>query len=171
MRLNAQYGSMMRTSLSVLGRPTRVQALRQKRQAIDGAANQDAWAQPVAERPILLVADPDAGPRQAALPKSAPLTTRVEPPAACVGQSVAENISEKAPNSHDAAFETWLSKHPWSRGCRGSGGTGLREVLREAMAESHLARRQRPADGGECQRTLNFEGFELSDFGYMSPWP
>ena len=51
MRLNAQYGSMMRTSLSVLGRPTRVQALRQKRQAIDGAANQDAWAQPVAERP------------------------------------------------------------------------------------------------------------------------
>ena len=50
LRLNAQYGSMLRTSLSVLGRLMRVQAVRQKREAIDGAANQDAWALHVAER-------------------------------------------------------------------------------------------------------------------------
>jgi hypothetical protein len=62
MRLNAQYGSMMRTSLSVHGRLMRVQALRQKREAIDGAANQDAWALHVAERSRMGVVDPVPGP-------------------------------------------------------------------------------------------------------------
>jgi hypothetical protein len=84
MRLNAQYASMVRTSLSVLGRLMRVQALRQKREAMDGAANQDAWAQHIAERSMLLVTDPDAGPQQAALPKVPPVATRVAAPAACV---------------------------------------------------------------------------------------
>jgi len=36
LRLNAQYGSMVRTSLSVHGRLMRVQALRQKREATEG---------------------------------------------------------------------------------------------------------------------------------------
>jgi hypothetical protein len=62
MRLNAQYGSMQQTSLSVHGRLMGVQALRHKREAIDGAANQDAWALHVAERSMLGVVDPDAGP-------------------------------------------------------------------------------------------------------------
>jgi hypothetical protein len=70
MRLNAPYGSMVRTSLAVFARLLRVQALRQKRQAIDGAANQDARAQHVAERSMLLVADPDAEPQQAAIAQS-----------------------------------------------------------------------------------------------------
>src|SRR5450432_4444628 len=52
-RLNAQYGSMVRTSLSVHGRLMRVQALRQKREAIDGAANDYARALHVAERSML----------------------------------------------------------------------------------------------------------------------
>src|ERR1700712_1273082 len=65
LRLNAQYGSMIRTSLSVLGRLLRVQALRQKRDAIDGAASQDAWTQHVTEQSMLLVADPAPGPQQA----------------------------------------------------------------------------------------------------------
>ncbi len=64
--LNAQYGSMVRTSLSVLGRLMRVQAVRQKREAIDGAANADAWALHVAERSMLGVVDPDAGPLESA---------------------------------------------------------------------------------------------------------
>jgi hypothetical protein len=149
MRLNAQYASMVRTSLSVLGRLMRVQALRHEREAMDGAANQDAWAQHIAERSMLGVTDPDAGPQQAALPKVGPVATRVEPPAACVDQSATDDISENAANSQDAAFETWLSEQPWNRGPRGSGETGLREVLHEAMAESHLAGRQLPADGRE----------------------
>jgi inorganic triphosphatase YgiF len=57
-RLNAQYASMVRTSLSVLGRLMRVQASRQKREAIDGAASEDAWAQHVAERSMLAMLDP-----------------------------------------------------------------------------------------------------------------
>src|ERR1700733_11158697 len=61
-RLNAQYGSMVRTSLSVLGRLMRVQALRQKREAIEGAANADAWTKHIAERCMLAVTDPDAQP-------------------------------------------------------------------------------------------------------------
>jgi hypothetical protein len=90
MRLNVRYGSMVRTSLSVLGRLTRVQALRQKRQAIDGAANQDAWAQHVAERSMLGVVDPDAGAHQAAWPEAAP----IEAPTACVDQRIEGNVSE-----------------------------------------------------------------------------
>src|SRR5712671_3772141 len=88
MRLNAQYGSMVRTSLSVHARLMRVQALRQKREAIDGTANQDAWALHVAERTMLEVVDPDAGPLEAAWPGAAP----VEAPAACVNQSIEEDV-------------------------------------------------------------------------------
>jgi hypothetical protein len=149
MRLNAQYALMVRTSLSMYGRLMRVQALCQKREAMDGAANQDAWALHIAERSMLGVTDPDAGPQQAALPKAAPVATRVEPPAACVDPSVTENISENEANSQDAAFETWLSAQPWNLGSGGSGETGLREVLCEAMAESRSAGRQLPADGRE----------------------
>jgi hypothetical protein len=73
-RLNAQYGSMVRTSLSVHARLTRMQALHQKRQAIDGAANQDAWAQHIAERSMLGVVTPATNPHQAALPAAAQAT-------------------------------------------------------------------------------------------------
>jgi hypothetical protein len=134
MRLNAQYGSMVRTSLSVHGRLMRVQALRQKREAIDGAANADAWAQHVAERSMLGVVDPDAGPQQAAWPG----VTRVEALAACVDHRIEDNVSENETNSRDVAFETWWSEQPWNHS-RGSGETDLREVVREAMAGSRLA--------------------------------
>src|SRR3978361_1533083 len=53
MRLNAQYGSMVRTSLSVHGRLMRVQALRQKREASGVTVNADAWALHVAERSMV----------------------------------------------------------------------------------------------------------------------
>src|SRR5471030_3043345 len=85
MRLNAQYGSMVRTSLSVHGRLMRVQALRQKREAIAGAANQDARALRMAERSMLAVVDADAASLEAA-PVEAPVAAPVEAPAACVGQ-------------------------------------------------------------------------------------
>src|SRR5882757_1044840 len=55
MRLNAQYGSMVRTSLSVYACLMRVQALRRKRETIDGATKQDAWTLHVAERTMLEV--------------------------------------------------------------------------------------------------------------------
>src|ERR1700729_657650 len=84
MRLNAQYGSMVRTSLSVHGRLMRVQALRQKREAINEAANEDAWTQHVAERSMLGVVDPEARPMEAAWPKVAPVAAPVEAPAADV---------------------------------------------------------------------------------------
>src|SRR5450432_2511342 len=85
-RLNAQYGSMVRTSLSVHARLMRVQALRQKREAIDGAANRDALALHVAERSMLGVVDPDAGLQQAAWPGTAP--------AADVDQWIEDDVSE-----------------------------------------------------------------------------
>jgi hypothetical protein len=149
MRLNAQYGSMVRTSLSVHGRLMRVQALRHKREAIDGAADQDAWAQHVAERSMLGVVDPDAGPLEAAWPKVAPVGAPVEAPAADVDQRTEENVSENETDSQHAAFETWLSEQPWNRGSRGSSETNLREVVREAMANSPLWGRKLPANGRE----------------------
>ena len=71
LRLNAHYGSMVPTSLSVHGRPMRVQALRQKREAIDGVATEDAQALHTAERSMLGAVEPDAQPLQAASPGGA----------------------------------------------------------------------------------------------------
>jgi hypothetical protein len=144
MRLNAQYGSMVWTSLSMHGRLMRVQALRQKREAIDGAANEDARVLHVAERSMLGVVDPDAGPLEAAWPKVAP----VEALAADVDHRIEDNVSENEINSRDVAFETWLSEQPWNQS-RGSGETDLREVVRAAMARSRLAGRELPANGRE----------------------
>jgi hypothetical protein len=151
MRLNAQYGSMQQTSLSVHGRLMGVQALRHKREAIDGAANQDARALHVAERSMLGVVDPDAGPQQAAWPGTAP----VEASAACMDQRIEEHVSENETNSQDAAFETLWSEQPWTQS-RGSGETDLREVVREAMAGSLLAKSR-------------LRGRELSANGRESP--
>jgi hypothetical protein len=169
MRLNAQYSSMVRTSLSVHARLMRVQAVRHKREAIDGAANQDAWAQHIAERSMLVVVDPHAVPRQAASPEGAPATwpgaapatwpggvhpawfgaTEVEAPAADGNQRIADNVSENATNSHSTAFETWMSEQPWNRRSRESGETGLREIVREVMARSRSAGRKSAANGRE----------------------
>jgi hypothetical protein len=145
MRLNAQYGSMVRTSLSVHARLMRVQALRQKREAIDGAATEDARALHIAERSMLGVVDADAVRQAAAWPEATP----VEAPAACVDQRTEDNVSEDGINSQDAAFETWLSEQPWSRGSNGSGKTGLCEVVQEATAEPRLAGRKSPPNGRE----------------------
>jgi hypothetical protein len=130
---------MMRTSLSVHGRLMRVQALRHKREAIDGAATEDAWALHVAERSMLGVVDPDAGSLAAAWPGAAP----------DVDQRIEDNVSEYETNSRDVAFETWLSEQPWNRRPRGSGETDLHEVVRAAMARSRLPGRESPANGRE----------------------
>src|SRR5450432_642955 len=92
-RLNAQYGSMLRTSQSMHKHLLRVQALRHRREAIDGAANDDAWALHMAERSMLGVVDPGAGPHQAAWPKVAPVAAPVEAPAADVEDRIADNVS------------------------------------------------------------------------------
>jgi hypothetical protein len=152
MRLNAQYGSMVRTSLSVHGRLMRVQALRQKREAIAGAANEDAWALHVAERSMLAVVDPDSELPEAAGPEVAPVATQVEAPATCVDQKSENDVSETGTHSQDAAFETVLSEQPWNS--RGSGETDLHEVVRQAMAKSRQAKsrsggRELPANGRE----------------------
>src|SRR6195952_5627674 len=135
MRLNAQYGSMVRTSLSVHGRLMRVQALRQKREAIDGAANQDAWALHIAERSMLGVVNPDAGPQQAAWPEAARATLPKAAPAADVDQRIEEHVSENGINSQDTAFETWLSEQFQRPRSARPDGSRLHEVVREAMAE------------------------------------
>jgi hypothetical protein len=137
-RLNAQYGSMVRTSLSVHGRLMRVQALRQKREKIDAAANEDAWALHVAEQSMLAVLDPDSELPEAAWPKVAPVATQVEAPAACVDQRVADTVPKNGTNSQGAAFETWVSEQPWN--APGPAETDLRQVVHQAMAKPRLAK-------------------------------
>jgi hypothetical protein len=145
MRLNAQYGSMVRTSLSVHGRLMRIQALRQKRAAIDGAANEDARAQHIAERSMLPVVDPDTAPRQATSPEAAPAKLPAAAPAADVDQRTQKPVSENGINSQGAAFETSLSAQlPARGGVRTKNGTGLHEAVREAMAEPRSAGREPP---------------------------
>jgi hypothetical protein len=161
----AQYGSMVRTSLSVHARLMRVQALRHKREANEGAANQDAWVQHIAERSMLGVVDPDAAKQQVAPPAwpgEAPPTwpggvhpawfgaTEVEAPAVCGNQETAENVSENRTNSRNAAFETRMSATPWNGEFKGSGKTGPRDVVHGLFARSRLAAaRESAANGGE----------------------
>ena len=151
-RLNAQYGSMVRTSLSVLGRLMRVQAVRQKREAIDGAANADAWALHAAERSMLIVVDPGVRALKEAAPKAAPIAAPVAALAARVDQRIAKNVSESGINSQGAAFETGLSAQSRNPGSRRSGETGLREGARETTLLSRLAGRQLPANRRESLR-------------------
>jgi hypothetical protein len=152
MRLNAHYASMVRTSLSVLGRLMRVQAVRQKREAIEGSASQDAWALHVAEQSMLQVVDPAAEPQQAPVAGAAP--------AAGLDQRIEQNVSETEANSQEMAFETWLTQQPWNLGSRGSAETGLRTVVREAIAgslsaESRLRGRELPENGRASPRMAN----------------
>ena len=134
MRLNAQYGSMMRTSLSVHARLMRVQAARQKRQAIDGAANQDAWVQHVAERSMLRVADP---------PTQSPKPPSLGPaPAARVTQRTEDHVSQDGINSHDAAFETWLSAQLQDLESQRPDGGHLHEVGRDLPANGRESLRR-----------------------------
>jgi hypothetical protein len=140
MRLNAQYGSTVRTSLAVHGRLMRVQALRRKREAIDGAATEDARVLQVVERSMLWVVNPKARPVEVA---------RVEVPSACADQTTAKNVSKYGINSHDVGFETGLSEQPWSRGSEGSDKVGPGEVVRRAMARARLGGRDLPAEGLE----------------------
>src|ERR1700742_126936 len=90
LRLNAQYGSMVRTSLSLHGRLMRVQALRQKREAIDGTANQDAWTRHIAEGCMLQVTDPGAKP------------PRTNPSQACAASTSAESSVAQGANLQQA---------------------------------------------------------------------
>ena len=136
---------MVRTSLSVHARLMRAQAVRQKREAIEGAATQDAWTRHVAEQAMLKVADPDIERLEAARPKAAPVAA----PAPHMDQRIEENVSENATNSQDAAFETWMSVQPWNQGPGRPDETDLRKRLREAMAGSRLAGRELPAPGRE----------------------
>ena len=123
----------------------RVQAVRQKREAIDGAANADARALHATERSMLIVVDPNAGALKAASPEAAPMAA----PAACVDQRIVENVLENEINSQGAAFETQLSAQAWNHGSKTSGKTSLREDLRAAMEFSRLAGRELPANGRE----------------------
>ena len=105
----------------------RVQAVRQKREAIEGAASQDAWTLHVTERSMLQVADPNAEPQQPAQPAAAPTTD--------LDQNTDEHVSENEAISQDMAFETWMSTQPWNQGSIEPSETGLRAVLHQAMAD------------------------------------
>jgi hypothetical protein len=71
-RLNAQYGSMLRTSLAAHEQLMQVQAVRRKRESMDGAAIQDAWTLHVVEQAMLKAADQDVERLTAARPDAAP---------------------------------------------------------------------------------------------------
>jgi hypothetical protein len=150
-RLNAQYASMVRTSLSVHARLMRVQAVRQKREAVGGAADQDAWTQHIAEQSMLKVADPDierlqAAPEEAtrAAPEAAPAEAPVAVPTPHENQGMEGIVSENEIYSHEVAFETWMSER---LGIQGPDDTGLGKRILEAMAGSRLTGRGLSANG------------------------
>ncbi len=134
LRLNAQYGSMVRTSLAEHGRLMRMQAERQKQEAVEAAANGESRPPPVAERSMPGVAEPGAGRREAARPGAA----AVAAPAVGGERRIEDDASKNETNSHGAAFETRMSQHPLRHASGGSGGSVLDRVLRAARAEARL---------------------------------
>jgi len=134
MRLNAQYTSMVRTSLSVQGRLMRVQAARQKREAIEGAASQDAWTLHVAEQSMLKVADPGAEPRQPAEPAAK----------AALDQRPQENVAEHETISQDMAFETSMSKQLGNLRSIGYGEAALHQALAGSRSRGRNVGRESP---------------------------
>jgi hypothetical protein len=137
-RLNAQYASMLRTSLSMHARLMRVQAVRQKREAIDSAATQDAWTQHVAEQSMLKVADPDIERLTAAHPKAAPM----DPPKTDADQN---HIPQNKTKSQNTAIETWLSAHLQDLESEQPDGGRPPDVGREASKRSPNARQDAQA--------------------------
>ena len=66
-----------------------------------------------------------------------------------VDQRIEENVSEDNTNSHDVAFETWMSVQSWNQGRGRPDETDLRKRLREALGGSRLAGPELPAPGRE----------------------
>jgi hypothetical protein len=128
-RLNAQYTSMVRTSLSVHARLMRVQALRQKRETAADAAETDACALHIAERSMMEMAD-------AAWPEAAPKAAPAAAPAPDRNQKIDEIVSEMGTISHNVAFETRVNAQPWSRGFTGANEAHRPAATREVMAEA-----------------------------------
>jgi hypothetical protein len=171
MRLNAQYTSMVRTSLSTHARLMRVQAVRQKRESIEGAANQDAWTQHIAERSMLTVLDPNPGSQTLTFPERAP-TAFPEPPPSPYSEPIHPAWFEPLPSAHEnqenqhqvphdetnsqtEAFETWMDTLPWNQRSQGSGPPALRETIRKAMAEPPPSGPESPATGHETPGQAN----------------
>jgi hypothetical protein len=163
MRLNAQYTAMVRTSLSAHARLMRVQTVRQKRESIEGAANQDAWTQHIAERSMLTVVDPDTGSHSLTFPEQAPTAFPEPPKPACPepilpawleplalgNQENQHQASQNETNSQTEAFETWLDTLPWNLRSPGSGPSALRETIRKAMTDPLPPDLGSPATGRE----------------------
>ncbi len=96
-------------------------------------------------------------------------------------QRITDTVSENGTDSHDVAFETELSEAPWNRVSRGSGETGLREGVREAMAglrspgrELACERSRTPQQGGperDRLRLIQSEGVNHAiKHGLMVIW-
>lgn len=113
-RLNVRYGSMAPTSLSLDGRHQRAQPLRQNRDLIGGAANEDTSAPRMPERSLLGVVHRNAGPLQAAQPaKGADVAAQNDAGPTrrrFVWTTRQAHASGNGTNSHDTAFETCLSQ-------------------------------------------------------------
>ena len=142
-RLNAQYSSMVRTSLSVHARLMRVQAVRQKRDAIEATANQDAWTLHVAERSMLQVTDPPTE-----RPKPAPRPEPVETPAVRADQAAEQKILEMEQNfiERDLRRRRDGAGEPETEQSREA---ELREIARQSLAAMGFGSGKSPANGRE----------------------
>jgi hypothetical protein len=154
MRLHAQYALMARTSSAAQASLLRVQAVRRKREAIKGATDEDAWTRHVVEQSMLAVTDPDtervmaaASPGEAPgeAPDETPEAAPADARAPSGNEEIAGNVSEFDSESHDAAFETWMSEQLRDQ----PDETGLRRRVLQAMAEARLAARALAANRRE----------------------
>ncbi len=134
-KLNAQYASMMRLWMAVHARLRQAQAERRKRDADPVTENEDAWARYIAERSMLdvVLAQPEAEPaepiRRQQAPEAAPVARPAAASVAAPAVAPEESISQNEINSHDVAFETWVSAHLATLGTGGPGETDMSRFL------------------------------------------
>jgi len=151
-RLNAQYMSMGRMSLATHKHLMRVQALRQKREAIEATAAQDALTRQTVERSMLRVADPEFERLTASPPaarEEAPKTAAPQAapsPAPRMDRPTEKNVSQNNTESHDMAFETPMSDPSPNQGIE---QTEVDALIHETMAQLDLVWRGSSANGRE----------------------
>jgi hypothetical protein len=145
-RLNAQYVSMARMSMATHKHLMQVQAVRQKREAIEAAATQDARTRHIVERSMLRVADPEFERLQAS-PPAPPGKAPEAAPVPRADPTTVENVSKNNTNSHTMAFETRMSDLAWDEEAE---ERELREHIRETQRQALLAMQEWSAKNGRA---------------------
>lgn len=179
MKLNAQYNAMVRTSMAVLGRLQRTQAIRHKREANDATLKADEWTQHVAVRSMQQAMDAGPAPAAPAAAPSAPAPL-AEPSAvsapepAPVAPKPAPALAAAPPSAPEAAATQPRVSAPVAPGqlaqaAPGQIQTPLRSHRIATPAEADEPPRNLPTEAEQYALTYPLRPREMRQLGGLPP--